>query len=169
MRLLRSTWITAGACGLLVLGGCLDDSGDGDSTGTMNLDVTDAAVDSAARVVVQFDGIELKPADGEVLTFDYDQSRQIDLLALQGNNSEPLLDGETVEAGEYEWIRVMVTGERMSLDSFIETEDGAQHAMYIPSGAETGLKLVSGFTVPVGGSADSTIDFDLRKSVVEPG
>src|SRR5690606_22526037 len=31
-----------------------------------------------------------------------------------------------------------------------------------------GLKLVRGFTVPAGGVADFTLDFDLRKSVHDP-
>ena len=38
----------------------------------------------------------------------------------------------------------------------------------VPSGSQTGLKLVRGFTLLAGGSADFTIDFDLRKSVVDP-
>lgn len=39
------------------------------------------------------------------------------------------------------------------------------HELTIPSEAKTGLKLNRGFVVPAGGSADFTIDFDLRKSV----
>jgi hypothetical protein len=43
-----------------------------------------------------------------------------------------------------------------------------EYEMIIPSGAESGLKLNRGFVVPVGGEADFTIDFDLRKSVNNP-
>ena len=38
----------------------------------------------------------------------------------------------------------------------------------IPSGAETGLKLIQGFTMPVGGVADFTVDFVLAKSIIAP-
>lgn len=168
----RITSLALCATGLLALTGCGGGSSDsgGGSTGTLDLQVTDAPVDGASRVVVQFDGIEIQPANGERLTFDFESPRQIDLLALQGNDSAPLLSGEVVPAGDYEWIRLMVTGNRTSLESFIEMEgDGGQHPLYVPSGSQTGLKLVSGFAVPVGGSADFTIDFDLRKSVVDPG
>jgi hypothetical protein len=54
-------------------------------------------------------------------------------------------------------------------DSYLQLEtDGAQCELRVPSGAETGLKLIRGFTVGVGTTTDITIDFDLRKSVVEP-
>lgn len=46
--------------------------------------------------------------------------------------------------------------------------DGGQKTLFVPSGAQTGLKLVSGFSVPEGGSANFTIDFDARKSIVNP-
>ena len=40
--------------------------------------------------------------------------------------------------------------------------------MYVPSGDQTGLKLNRGFTILDGKVATFTIDFDVRKSVVEP-
>lgn len=172
MKFLRFTPLALCATGLLALTGCGggSSSDSGPATGTLGISITDAPVDSANRVMVQFDGIEIKPAGGERLTFTFDSPRQIDLLALQGNHSEPLLDGEQVPAGQYQWMRVMVTGNRQSLESFIELEaDSGQHPLWVPSGSETGLKLVQGFTVPVGGSADFTIDFDLRKSITKPG
>ena len=39
------------------------------------------------------------------------------------------------------------------------------HSLKIPSANQTGLKIVRGFEIPLGGIADFTIDFDLRKSV----
>ena len=41
----------------------------GSGTSTMNLSVTDAAVDDATAVVVEFTSVELKPQGGESLTF----------------------------------------------------------------------------------------------------
>lgn len=147
------------------LAGC---GGDDDSWGTISLGVTDAPVDSAARVVVEFTGVELQHQDGVVETFMFDAPRQIDLLALQGGGSELLLDGEQVPAGHYDWIRLSVNADQSGSTSFIEYEDGSVFPLFIPSGNQTGLKLVSGFDVPAGGAADFTIDFDLRRSVVRP-
>jgi hypothetical protein len=150
---------------LLALGGCDDDSG----TGKLSLAITDAPVDGATAVVVQFTGVEVKPADGSARSFTFDAPRQIDLLALTGTDSELLLDEVEVPAGRYNWVRLAVDADEDGVtDSYIDLDDGSRHELEVPSGAETGLKLVSGFRVPAGGEASFTLDFDLRKSVHEP-
>lgn len=151
---------------LLALAGCGGDSSP--SQGSLSLGITDAPVDNANRVVVEFGGVSVKPATGEAVDFTFDTPRQIDLLALQGGETELLLDGVVLDAGAYEWVRLSVNAGRDASDSFIELEDGSVHALFIPSGNETGLKLVQGFVVPANGSADFTIDFDLRKSITDP-
>lgn len=149
----------------VALSGC---GGDDESWGTISLGVTDAPVDAAARVVVEFTGVELRHQDGGTETFVFDAPRQIDLLALQGGGVELLLDDEQVPAGQYEWIRLSVNADRDESTSFIEYDDGTVFPLFIPSGDQAGLRLVSGFAVPAGGSADFTIDFDLRRSVRRP-
>ena len=42
------------------------------------------------------------------------------------------------------------------------------HPLFIPSGNQTGLKLIRGFTIGAGSTHNFTIDFDLRKSVIHP-
>lgn len=148
----------------LMLAAC---NGESSNTGQLSIAVTDAPVDSATAVVVQFTGIELHGPDGQK-TITFESPRSIDLLALTGTDSQQLLDDIELPAGQYHWMRLMVNAERVVIDSYIDLEDGSRHSLFIPSGAETGLKLVSGFVIPAGGSADFTIDFDLRKSVHEP-
>lgn len=152
----------------LPLAACIDDEDD-NAYGQMKLAVTDAPVDGATSVVVQFTGVELKPQSGVSTVIEFDQPRDIDLLALQGGGSELLLDGVTLPAGQYNWLRLMVNAEPTLMDSYISFGDGSMYSLFIPSGAETGLKLINGFTVPAGGVADFTLDFDLRKSVHDPG
>ena len=108
------------ACG----GGGGDD--DGASTGSLSLSVTDAPVDSADNVFVEFYGVELQPANGERITFDFSErcesdpaSCQIDLLALTGGASELILDNEIVPSGEYNWLRLMVNAVPIVRDSYI--------------------------------------------------
>jgi hypothetical protein len=81
-----------------------------------------------------------------------------------------ILDGETVPAGDYEWMRLKVAADpNVAGDSYLQLEtDGGQCELRVPSGAESGLKLIRGFTVGAGATTDFTIDFDLRKSVVAP-
>jgi len=168
------------ACG----GGGADSSADAGGTGSLTLGVTDMPVDDAHEVNVVFTGVSVKPVDGSAITFQCDDpeldcggtgSRTIDLLALTGDASEPLLDGATVPAGDYEWIRLLVDaaeskpGSTGASNIVLESNPDGSEVLAIPSGWHSGLKLVSGFHVPLGGSADFTIDFDLRKGVVHTG
>ncbi len=138
------------------------------SNGRLTLAITDAPVDSATRVVVQFAGVELQPADGERIVIDYAAPRQIDLLALHGGEVALLLNGEVIPAGRYNWILLKVDAAMNTASSFIEYDDGNIFPLFIPSGAQQGLRLVRGFDVPVNGEAEFTIDFDLRRSVIRP-
>ena len=170
---------------VLAAAGCGGSDGGGSAaSGALSLQITDAAVDSAEHVYIQFSGLEIQAADGMRTTLYYCQDpadatktilseapcttppapKQLDLLALSGGQAETLLDNFTLPAGHYNWIRLMVdtAGTR---DSYIVVLGGAEHELDIPSGDQTGLKLNRGFNVPAGGSADFTIDFDLRKSV----
>jgi hypothetical protein len=137
-------------------------------TGLLSLGITDAPVDVADAVVVQFTGVELKPKSGPAFSIDFAEPKSIDLLTLQGTNRATLLDGEQLPAGEYLWMRLKVNADpNVAGDSYIGI-DGAQCEMSIPSGSETGLKMIRGFTVGVGTTTNLTVDFDLRKSVVQP-
>jgi len=151
-------------------GGDADTAGPASSTpeyGRLTLRITDSPVTAAERVVVQFTGVELKKVNGDTEVFDF-TPRQIDLLALDGGGSEVLFADEDLLAGEYEWIRLKVNAGRDGSDSFIELDDGSVHPLFIPSGNQSGLKLIRGFTIGVGSTHNFTIDFDLRKSVVHP-
>jgi hypothetical protein len=154
-----------------LLAACGGDGGGGESsrTGQLKVGITDAPVDLADAVVVQFTGVELKPREGAPFSIDF-APRSLDLLALQGTTRALLLDGVEVPAGEYEWLRLKVNADpNVGGDSYLRLEQGgAECELRIPSGAETGLKLVRGFTVGVGSVTDFTIDFDLRRSVVAP-
>lgn len=149
----------------VALAGCGTDQNE---SASFSLNITDAPVDSATAVVVQFTGVELKPSNGSAIQIDFDAPKSINLLELQEGRSEALITAEEIEAGSYEWMRLKVNAENMVIDSYIEFEDGTQHSLFVPSGAQTGLKLVRGFDVAVGQTANFTVDFDLRKSIVDP-
>lgn len=159
--LLSLTALALAACG----GG---GGGSSSKTGTLKVGITDAPVDAADAVVVQFTGLELKPVNGMAFSVDFASPKTLDLIALQGTNRAMLLDGEKVPAGDYEWMRLKVNADpNVAGDSYV-TIDGAQCEIRIPSGAETGLKMIRGLTVGIGTVTDITVDFDLRKSIVRP-
>lgn len=153
--------------------------GDGLSTGTASLSLTDAPADGAKEVVVRIDGVEFQPATGARSMFyladttgtcevvedhDPDYPCEINLMDYQGIDRVTLLDNVTMQAGPYNWLRLMLNDD----PGYIMLLDDSQFGLRVPSGAQTGLKLHSGFIVAVGNHTDYTIDFDLRKSVHDP-
>ncbi|WP_430460805.1 DUF4382 domain-containing protein [Thalassolituus sp. LLYu03] len=144
------------------LAGCGTSSSDG--SGQLTLSLTDAPVTSLQSVSVTITGVSLKPASGDTLTYTFEEPKTLDLLQLQGGETALLLNDVTVPAGAYNWLRLAVDSDNLS----VTETGGALKTLKIPSGAETGLKLVKGFTVAQGGSSAFTIDFDVRKSIVDP-
>lgn len=171
--LIKTTLATGIALVLTACGGGSGASSSFLKTGKFNLAITDAPIDDAKAVVVQFTGVELQGPSGRVDHDFVDESgnpvtMEIDLLALTEGATEDMLKDVTLEAGEYSWMRLKVNAERGVLDSYIMLNDDSQFSLHVPSGNKTGLKLNRGFTVPAGGVGSYVIDFDLRKSVHKP-
>jgi hypothetical protein len=191
-----NTRIALLSLGLAACGGGGGGSSDGGiivegSTGTLNLSVTDAPVDNASRVLVQFTGIAVQPKEGNAVEIPLRGDSQtcrdlldgilpaptpsgeatvrcVDLLAFQGSRRALLLQDEELDAGDYTWMRLDVDGARGVLDSIIVLEDGSAESLFIPSGDQSGLKLNTPFTITADRQHNFVIDFDLRKSVVNP-
>jgi hypothetical protein len=168
----------------LLIAGCGGSGSESDKkTGVISLGVSDAPVHDAYKVCVAFNEVEFK---GEGPSFvELVDDVIVNLLEFQGNNAAPLLFNYELPAGDYQWMRLGVNamlGDNGGADDMdltgagcvgtksylVMKTAGTLHNMYIPSGAESGLKLVGGFTVPAGGSADFTAEFDLMKSVTAP-
>ncbi len=174
------------AAGLAGCGG----SADGQASGRLDVSLTDAAMDEVYAVVVRVTGIEVKPQQGQSVSFHFCDdpaapvpatapplvsdtpcapgdvhALEIDLKTQTWGVSEQLLDGVEVPSGTYVWMRLA-----LDVDPGYVLEDvgGSQLPLNIPSGAQTGLKVIHHFVVPAGGSAAFHIDFDARKSVIKP-
>jgi hypothetical protein len=170
----RVSALSAVLLGIATLSGC-GGGGSNSSSGSLSLNLTDAPVDGAADVVVVFTGLDLHRSDGTLVSLDFGttngqaNTKSIDLLKLQNGVTGALTEGAAVPAGSYDWMRLKVLADKNSQgESYITLLNGAQYPLYIPSGAETGLKLVRPFTVAQGSTTRLVIDFNLRKSVTAP-
>jgi len=143
---------------------------DDDAESSLTLRLTDAPIDEAEHVFVSVRGVSLNAGDEGWVDYDLDEVQRIDLLTLQSGNAFTLLDDIAMEAGAY--------GVRLNLHSdddnqpdhaIVLTQGGAEIELEIPSGEQTGLKLNQDIVVPVNGSADYVIDFDVRRSIVKRG
>jgi hypothetical protein len=165
---MKNTRLITAMAVAMVATGCGGGSDDASSTGAITLRITDAPVDHATAVVVAFSGVELQRAGGVRERIDFASPITIDLLQTQNGNAETLLANEAIPAGDYQWIRLLVNTAQGSSDSYIDLNNGSRYPLFVPSGAQSGLQLVRGFTVAQGSLVDFTIDFDLRKSVFAP-
>ncbi len=156
-------------------------SGGGD-TGQMSLAVTDAPVNDASKVVLKFTEVELSRSGGDDVVITFDEIQEIDLLALQGEDSFLLFEDEEIPAGDYQWIRFKVEADpsaspgqsRLVTTSFIEfrpdtrgSGEPLREQLVIPGGAQAGVQTQGGFTIPADGFVGLTVDFDLRKLITE--
>jgi len=163
---------------VLFVAGC-GDSGSDPKTGMISLGISDGPVRDASKVCVAFYEIEFK-SGGDTFTVEVDNN--VNLLDFQGRNAAPLLYNHVLPAGDYQWMRLGVnadlggngglgnddtTSNCQGTESYIAMPEGVFN-LYIPSGFKTGLKLVGGFNVPAGGTANFTAEFDLLKSVTAP-
>jgi hypothetical protein len=154
--------------------------------GVFNLSVSDSGIKDAAKVCIKFDGVQLKKAGEDApITIDFDAPQIVNLLANQGANSQPITS-EQVPAGDYEWIRLMVDANRDNNAGTGDTDptvlecladDGSYlltktsvlpYSLFIPSGDQSGLKLIKDITIPVNASGNYTAEWDLGKSFIAP-
>ncbi len=140
--------------------------------GFLTLSITDAPIDNAAEVWVQFDGIELMHESGatdqQSIVIMFDKPMSINLLELQGDNSKVLLTNEILPTGFYSWVDLKITAVKDGImDSYIKLNDGTVYELDMPSGSEIGLTIVGGLEIIANTSSAKTIDFDLRKSIFE--
>ena len=161
--------------------------GGGDSAaetfGFLSLGISDGPIHDAQKVCVTFTEIELKQMGGPSTTLMLSSPEKINLLEFQGTNAMPILSSERLPAGQYQWMRLGVdavrgsnggagdTGDAAVCDgdaSYIVMNDNSVHNLYVPSGANTGLKLHGGYTVPVNDQVSLTAEFDLGKSITAP-
>lgn len=141
--------------------------------GFITLSVTDAPIDFATEVWVQFESVEFMPSNDPAnqaqtpILIQLAAPVSINLLELQGTKSKALLTNEILPAGAYDWVRLNVTAVKDGvMDSYIVLQDGTIYELDMPGGSEVGLTIVGGLDIIANMPSEKTIDFDLRKSIV---
>jgi hypothetical protein len=132
----------------------------GTSTGpaTMNVKLVDAPTGEYEAVNVDVQTVLIK-GDGEWITLG-SPNQVYDLLHLTKGISATLVEGAHISAGHYGQMR-LVLGSRNT----VVLPGGAVEPLKVPSGQQTGVKLLVNFDVEPGTTADVYIDFDAHKSV----
>jgi len=161
----KALLVASAAALLAACGGGSD--GDNTKTGTLKLSITDSPMDDVQQVWVKFSAVEFKPEGGAPVLNALTPAQSLNLLELQNGRAAVLVNDVVLTAGRYEWIRLVVDNVANVRDSYVMTNVG-ECELTVPSGAESGLKMNRGFTLPADGSVALTVDFDLRKSLHAP-
>ena len=163
-------------------------SGGGGGTGTLGIGLTDTPGDYD-HVFVTIKEVQVKKGlnngeSGWIKGISVDKT--FDLLELQ-NGAIADLGLTELEAGKYNQLRLILSSEPLGDHPFanyvviqgevpeeyiIGQEQGEYYTteeLKVPSGLQTGIKIVQGFTIEVGGSTELTLDFHAEKSVVQAG
>jgi len=194
-KLMIGLFVACFAAGLAVVG--CGDSSDSDSkarTGILNLALTDAPVDEAEAVWVTFTTVFLQGVSGaaDQGPFDVPEDKQtVNLMDYTGTDSTVVISDLQVPAGSYKlkldadltfteteqasWIEFSATSlqcaELLELQNGavwvgVEGESNCKYPLEIPSNEKFMPK--GDITVKPGGTASFTVEFDLRKNIVDP-
>ena len=143
-----STLLIALAAAALVSSCSGGGSADG---GRVTVGLTDMPIDHAEQVVISVSGVAFKPEGSAPEVVQDFTPRSINLLQYQNGRTAILLHDMPMDAGRYQWLRLIIDAERNVRDSYIVI-DGQECELNVPSGAETGLKMHRPIDVPVAGS-----------------
>jgi hypothetical protein len=159
--------------GVLVIGlyGC---NISGNNTGRLSLSLTDKPTHDYKEVWVTIQDIwvhaQNDPQDSWTKILDV--NRTVDLLTL-ANGVRLELGMVDLSPGHYTQMRLMI-GAANSVDPgqpanyIVDTKDQL-HALKIPSGVQSGIKLVRGFDINENSTTELIFDFDIAASVVATG
>lgn len=139
--------------------GSTEEPRSGAKDATLRVRLVDAPTEEVTSIVVTVAKVEANVAGEWLIVAEAEHT--VDLLTLQ-NGSFLDLGAAKLPAGHVEQIRLkLVEGG----DHHVVTPDGLSHPLEIPSGEQSGIKLVGGFDLAPCSTAQLTVDFDGKKSL----
>ncbi|MBW2515002.1 MAG: DUF4382 domain-containing protein, partial [Deltaproteobacteria bacterium] len=171
---------------LIILNGCSGISSSGD-TGALSLSLTDASSDQYRAVYVTIDEIKVHSKEEDKWITVASPKTTYNLLNLVNGRMETLGEAE-LKPGVYTQMRLYLGDAPYEKNKtllgnlhpyanyVIEADDGDihelkgdVHELKVPSGYQTGVKLVHQFEIVAGLTVDLVLDFDACASVVKAG
>ncbi len=137
--------------------GCDTDSTQPGTTGTLRLYIADAPGEFE-NVNIEITRVDVhRPGPNGWVPIN-DETRTFDLLEYS-NGAMALLGEQELQAGKYTQIRLMLG------DGNNVVVNGDTFSLYVPSGYQTGLKLVRQFDIEPDYTYELLIDFDVHRSI----
>lgn len=163
---MRSKKIILGLTGLMgmlfLFNSCKKDNG---GTGNIIIRLTDAPGKyQQVNVDIQKISVHLVPNSGSASWIDLPtKSGVYDLIKLQNGIDTTIVNTSQLAAGKITQMRLILgTNNTVMADS-------AMHSLTVPSGSETGIKLIGKLVVDPNQTLNVLLDFDANESVIETG
>ncbi|MBI1753849.1 MAG: DUF4382 domain-containing protein [Acidobacteria bacterium] len=157
MNLARVTLPVAFAS-LLVLGCSGSSKSSPSPSAAMNVHLVDGPISGFQEINVNIQSVEISGSGGWTVLST--PNKTINLLHLVGGVDETLANGATLAAGHYGQMRLV-----LGSGNTVKLADGTVQDLTVPSGLQSGLKLVVSFDVAAGTTKDVWIDFDAAHSI----
>jgi hypothetical protein len=152
---------------LIIWFGCSDQTTDADpvdQNGRLKIYLIDSPV-ALDSVIICVTRVEVHKAGNDSTSGWFvinDSTRYFDLLLLS-NGASAVLGDTSLATGQYTQIRLII-GE----GSYV-IDQGVKHNLEIPSGSQTGIKLIHKFTIEAAKLYELLLDFNVEKSIVITG
>ena len=165
--------------GLLALAACGGSSSSGTAApGTLSLQMVDATTPDFKAIYVTIDRVDVHPEGGDWTTVATPQ-KTYNLLELVNGVQETLGD-EELAPGNYTQLRLILAATpddglnllgqtHGELGNYVITQGDEIHELKVPSGLQSGIKLVNTFTIASNEETQLILDFDAARSVVLAG
>ena len=170
-------------CALVTIFFLTSCNGGGSSdTGTLQVDLTDASTDAYQAIYVTINEVQVHPSGANEGESSWqtiaNPEKTYNLLELVNGVRANLAITE-LASGSYSQLR-LILGKTATVDNnilgnphpyanYLIDDSDNEIELKVPSGLQTGIKIVGGFSIETSGSTELTLDFNATKSIVLPG
>jgi hypothetical protein len=178
MKRLKFIIIIFWVCIMMSLTACGGSDESSSAAGSLSLKLTDATTNDYKAVYVTIEEVQVCTDDenegDENSWFTVAEPRSTYNLLELVNGVQEQLGVTDLDAGRYNQMRLIIGTDAYGDHPYanyivIVDDENNPHELKIPSGIQTGIKLVSGFEIYENQTTELILDFDASRSVVKAG